>query len=171
MVLPQAAPARWRWIDRARVRPGCVVFHNADTQSEPLLAFGAGAAASHLVGMDAARGAPRVRPAEQHGRVLQFDPQQDLRLDFAEAVVADSARANLIGCVGVSESGMVLCALGGADRWGEVPEYFHLETWRPVELSHPGVLDALWFARWQLTCHGQGGRCLRLLGSELPAAA
>jgi len=170
MILPKAAPARWRWTECQRVRAGHVAFEKEGESHRSLLAFG-DTTASHLVAMEPARGLPRAQWPDSGKRVLEFDVADSLELELGEPIAADSPRINLIGCVGVSESGPVLCALGGVDRWGEVPEYFHLASWKPLGLSYPGVLDALWFAQWQLVYRDGDGAQLRLLGSPSVSGA
>ncbi len=170
MNLPKAMPEQWRWIECERVRPGHVVFEQDDVSHRRLLAFG-DTKVSHLIGMDAVRGLPRAQPSDTGRRVLEFAAAESLQLELGEPIAADSPRINLIGCVGVSESGPVLCALGGVDRWGEVPEYFHLTSWKPLGVTYPGVLDALWFAQWQLAYRDHDGKNLRLLGSPATVGA
>jgi hypothetical protein len=164
MMLPKAVPARWRWIACERVRPGHVVFVQDGVSRRPMLAFG-DAAASHLVATDAVSGLPRAQRPDSSQHVLELAAADSLELELGAPIAADSSRINLIGCVGVSESGPVLCARGGVDRWGEVPEYFHLASWKPLGLDYPGLLDALWFAQWQLVYREGDGNRLRLLGS------
>jgi hypothetical protein len=136
MNLPKAVPAQWRWMELERVRPGHVVFEQDDVSHRRLLAFG-DTRVSHLVGMDAVRGLPRAQPPDTGRRVLELAAAESLQLELGEPIAPDSPRINPIGCVGISVSGPVLCALGGVDRWGEVPEYFHLTSWKPLGLTYP----------------------------------
>ncbi|WP_313919539.1 hypothetical protein [Tahibacter sp.] len=71
----------------------------------------------------------------------------------------------------MSESGSVLCGLGGVDRWSEAPDDFHLTSWKPPGLTYADVLDAHWFAQWQLVFRDDAGKGLRLFGSPVTFVA
>jgi len=102
-------------------------------------------------------------------RLLDLGPASDLLLSVDKDVGEARRWEQVVGCVGVTRHGLVLCAAGGRGAFGDWRALFvGIESdWAVLSDVQDLVHHGLWFTQWQLTLMDAHGHPHRIVGNPV----
>ena len=168
--IPSLKVGQFALTDLTGARPGRLILVRRAAHTHAYLTFGQDEQVSHVVYLEEGiqlRAFGMAHVGREKGVVL--DVAERLRLTLDDGHTYLNRLPVIVGCVGISTFGPILCASEGvANFGGHAPVYFCLPTWRPMPVEQSWFIETVWFTKWELSFWDEESQeRVRVLGSAL----